>query len=540
MQIQKVRLGNKFVMPFTIPSGIITTEVSALERIANDIPEIGILTTKSIGIEPKAGNREPIIAQYEPYSFVNAVGLTNPGAVEFADKLSKIKIPENKFLLISIFGKNAKEFADVANILKQYADGFELNLSCPHAQGYGMQLGQDPNMVAEIISAVKNITNKPIFAKLTPNAVNIATIAEAAMNAGAYGITAINTVGPGAHLFDNNYVLTNKVGGMSGKSIKPIGLKCIKDITEKLGNIPIIAGGGIYNANDARDYAKFGISAVSIGTALAGMNQEELKKYFSTLVSDLENNTNNTERLIKKVNMNYRKFNIASKKSPASDLHILQMNDSFNFSSGQFVFAWLPEKGEKPFSIAGGYPLTIAFQERGCFTKELAKLKEGDDIYFRGPYGQKINIPKEADIILVGGGAGIAGIYPFARKYDEKQIVVAIGAKDQEHLLFYDKIKQIKKCNLLASTEDGSLGHKGYATDLLKTLSNQSNYYFINCGPKAMVEAAIEIEKNLTTPDKIFSSIDYMTSCGIGICGKCTDKNGLRTCIEGPFMNEMR
>jgi len=95
---------------FTIPSGIVATETSVLEKIAREIPEIGILTTKSIGLEPREGNKEPIIAEYAPFSFINAVGLANPGVEKFAKKISGIKIPENKFLLISIFGNSVNEF----------------------------------------------------------------------------------------------------------------------------------------------------------------------------------------------------------------------------------------------------------------------------------------------------------------------------------------------------------------------------------------------------------------------------------------------
>ena len=219
MKLEKRLIGNKKVMPFTIPSGIITTEPSCLERIANEIPEIGILTTKSISLKPKQGNREPILAQYTPHSFINAVGLTNPGAEEFANKLSKINFPEDKFLMISIFGKDVNEFVGVARILEKYADGFELNLSCPHANEGGMLLGQDAQIVSEIVSAIKSVTKKPIFAKLTPNANSIADIAAAAMKAGAYGITAINTL-PAAYIFDGrHYVLTNKNGGLSGRAI---------------------------------------------------------------------------------------------------------------------------------------------------------------------------------------------------------------------------------------------------------------------------------------------------------------------------------
>jgi len=111
--IKKRQIGSKKVMPFTIPSGIITTEPSCLERMAREIPVLGILTTKSIGSEPRAGNREPVLAQYIPQGFMNAVGLTNPGAEEFARKLSSINFPPDKFLLASVFGKNESEFVYV-------------------------------------------------------------------------------------------------------------------------------------------------------------------------------------------------------------------------------------------------------------------------------------------------------------------------------------------------------------------------------------------------------------------------------------------
>jgi len=241
---EKRQIGSKKVMPFTIPSGIITTEPSCLERMAREVSELGILTTKSIGPEPRPGNREPILAQYIPQGFVNAVGLTNPGAEEFAKKLSTIAFPPDKFLLASIFGKDESEFVFVARTLEKYVDGFELNLSCPHAKGYGMQLGQDKDVVGKITQSVVHSVKKPVFIKLTPNAGNIGEIAKAAIDSGAYGIVAINTVGPGYYSIDGLPVLTNKVGGISGTGITPLGLRCVRDIRQAVGeNIPIIGMG---------------------------------------------------------------------------------------------------------------------------------------------------------------------------------------------------------------------------------------------------------------------------------------------------------
>ncbi len=532
---EKRQIGSKKVMPFTIPSGIITTEVSCLERIAREVPEIGLLTTKSIGPEPRAGNREPILAQYIPQGFVNAVGLTNPGAEEFARRLSSTNFPEDKFLLASIFGKDASEFVYVAKTLEDYVDGFELNLSCPHAKGYGMQLGQDPSLVYEITQAVVKTTKKPVFAKLTPNVSNIGDIAEAAMNAGAYGLTAINTIGPGAYIFDGHYVLTNKVGGLSGKGVTPIGTRCVKDITDKLGNVPVIGCGGIYTADDVKSYMKAGASFFGVGSALAGMSDSEVKRYFSALVRDIENGTNDAEGLLKSVDMNYKKFKVNRRIDSAEDFHILEMDKSLEALAGQFVFAWLPEKGEKPFSVMDTDPLTIGFLERGCFTKELAKLNEDDEVYFRGPYGQKIDIPNNNKVVLVGGGSGIAGIYLFAKQRPHQQIFV--GAKNKDYIPLLKELKRYGEIDV--STEDGSLGYKGMITDLLRRNLRKGDY-FINCGPKAMVESAVKIEREFTSADKIYSSVDYMTKCSVGICGSCANEKGLRTCVEGPFVREYK
>ncbi len=529
-----MKIGNKEVMPFTIPSGIITTDMRSLELIANDIPEIGILTTKSIGPEEKAGNREPIFVQYMLQKYMNAVGLTNEGAIISAEKLSKAYIPNNKAVLASTFGKNAEEYVKVVRKLDPFVDGFELNLSCPHEKGTGMQLGQDPEMVFKITSAVVKATKRPVFAKLTPNTDRIADIAEAAMRAGAHGISAINTVGPAKHKVNDNDVLSNKVGGMSGRGITHIGIKCVKDITDRLGPIPIIGMGGIFTANDVIAYSNAGASCFGIGSALAGMNHTELKKYFSTLVSDLENGTNNAASLLKTVDMEYERFKIKDTLSYADDFYMLKMDKPIDARAGQFVFAWLPGKGEKPFSVADNNPLTLSILKRGCFTNELSKLNKGDEIYIRGPYGQSPHIENDKKLVLVGGGCGVAGITLFASEYGKNKPQIFIAAKDRSHLFFTSQL-----ClggNLHVATEDGSYEHKGRITDILKNNLHEGDI-FINCGSEDMIQAVYPIEKKFAKPENIWYSVDRMTKCGVGICGSCADKKGLRTCIEGPFMN---
>lgn len=168
----KIQFGKKSIDGrFFIPSGIRCTNTKVIEKYF-EIESAGIITTKSISIHPKEGYKEPLFVKYGENSYINAVGLSNPGAKSFKEELSKITIPENKFLLISIFGKDENEFYETAKVLYNYADGFELNMSYPHAQGYGLQIGNDSALVGRITKKMWTVTiwqvqikKKKIFSK---------------------------------------------------------------------------------------------------------------------------------------------------------------------------------------------------------------------------------------------------------------------------------------------------------------------------------------------------------------------------------------
>lgn len=532
-------LGKEISGVFTIPSGIVTTNAKIIERIAKDIPEIGVITTKSIGLSKRDGNKEPILSQYAPGCFVNAVGLTNPGAEEFAKQLKEVKIPKDKFLLTSIFGKDVDEFVAVAKILAPYSDGLELNLSCPHAQGYGMAIGQDPKLVKEITHTVKNVVKIPVIPKLTPNVSNIVEIAKSAVEGGADAICAINTVGPGYAEHDGNPILTNKVGGLSGKGILPVGLKCVRDIAGAV-NVPVIACGGISCANDVRAYKAVGGKIFGVGSALAGMSTKEMKAYFFTLNNDLQNNNNNAEKLLKAVDMSFKKFRLVENRKLADDLSLLVFDSSYNIKPGQFVFVWIPGVGEKPFSVLDNNPLTFAIQKVGCFTEKITTLNAGEIVYVRGPYGVPIKQKKNKKIILVAGGCGFVALYQFAKEFDN--VEVFFGSKDSKHLFYLDEARRYAKTKV--STDDGSAEHHGFVTELLekrfKELDNNDckNIILYCCGPVKMIDAVNEIAKKYLAAKSIYNSIDYMTKCGVGICGACATKSGKRLCVDGPFIKE--
>ncbi len=515
--------------PFTIPAGIVNTEVSILEKIANEIPEIGILTTKSIGLESRPGYREPIIAQYAPLSFINAVGLTNPGAEEFAKRISKVRISNDKFLLISIFGGNEKEFREVAERLLKFADGFELNISCPHTEKYGQLIGKDPKLVEKIVKSVASL-GKPVFVKISPN-FDVEETVKSALKGGISGITAINTRGPELYLYDNYPVLSNKVGGISGKVILELGLASVRKIRE-LTTLPIIACGGISTAEDIKRYEKAGANFFGIGSALAGMRTEEIKQYFHDLLVDLEKGTNSATSFLKeKLRAEYKKYKVRENKFLAEDLFLLRLNGQIETKPGQFIFAWLPERGEKPFSVLDDSPLTLLIQKRGYFTTELSKLKENDFIYIRGPYGLTPKIDNK--ILLVGGGTGIAGLYLFAKN---QRVISLLGAKDKNHLAYLEEFEYCSE-KLYLTTESGEIGNKGLVTDKLEEIIEKIKPdYCLNCGPEVMVRKAIEIESKFIDRERIYSSIEFLTKCGLGLCGSCATSKGYRSCVDGTFL----
>ena len=530
MRIEKIRIGDKEVMPFTIPSGIIMTQPRCASKILEENPEIGIWTTKSITPYKRKGNREPIITQYYQGCFGNAVGLANPGAEEFVNKLSKIKIPDDKFLLISIFGDSVNEFREIAEKLYDWADGFELNISCPHSEKYGQVIGQDKKLVGEITKSVVSL-GKPVFVKISPN-LNIKEIVECVVRNDASGITAINTKGPELFLRNNFPVLSNKVGGISGKAILELGLKSVKEI-KSITNLPVIACGGISTAKDVRNYKQVGADFFGVGSALAGMNTEEIKQYFHQLFLDLEKETNNAAVLLKdKLKVRYKEYKVIENKRIAEDLFILKLDSGIDTGAGQFIFTWLPGIGEKPFSIFDDDPLTLLIQKRGCFTNELSKLNSGDNLHIRGPYGNSPTI--NGRILLVGGGTGIAALYLFAKR--NKKIIATLGAKDKNHLPYIEKFKSVCE-ELFLATENGEVDYKGLTTDKLEEVIEKTRpEYCINCGPEPMVREAIKKESKYINPEKIYSSIDFLTKCGIGLCGSCASSKGYRSCVDGNFL----
>jgi len=252
--------------PTILAAGILGLSASSLKRAAE--AGAAAVSTKSIGLEPRTGYSNPTIAEID-CGLLNAMGLPNPGVDEFVKEIHILK-KEGVKTIASIYGGSVNEFVKVVKKIEDAgANAIELNLSCPHVETVGMQMGQDPELVKKIVKAVKSEVHLPVFTKLTPNVSNIVEIAEAAAKAGSDAITAINTVRAMAIDVETGYpVLANAIGGLSGPAIKSIAVRCVYEISRSV-KIPVIGCGGIMTWEDAVEFILAGATAVEIGTAVA-------------------------------------------------------------------------------------------------------------------------------------------------------------------------------------------------------------------------------------------------------------------------------
>ena len=250
--------------PGILASGIMDETGESMARILKS--GAGAVVSKSIGMNANPGHANPNFIEVTS-GCINAMGLPNPGIEAFGEEI-RIAAEAGK-VIGSIYGATPEEFATLAGKMEDYgACAVELNLSCPHAKGYGIEVGTDPMMVKSIVSAVKSTVDIPVWAKLTPNTHILTEIGRAVEDGGGDAIVAINTLKAIKIIPEFRCsVLSNKVGGLSGSAIKPIGVRAVWDLYTAV-SIPIVGVGGISNYKDALEYIMAGACAFQIGTAI--------------------------------------------------------------------------------------------------------------------------------------------------------------------------------------------------------------------------------------------------------------------------------
>src|SRR3989344_4035082 len=258
--------GIKLKNPAILASGFLGVTKASLKNMINR--GAGGVVTKSISPQPREGHKAPIIVTYEA-GMLNAVGYSNHGADKAKEEFSRIK-EIGAPAILSIIGQAVDDFKTVWEKLRDCGFGaIEIPLSCPHTPGYGTMGGQHtPEMAEKITKAIKAVAKVPVFIKVSPNE-NMVAVAKAAEAAGADGITAVNTMGPGMiiDLETKTSVLGFGMGGVSGAALRPIAVRCVFDLYKAV-KIPIIGCGGVTTGRGMIEMMMAGAIAVQIGTAI--------------------------------------------------------------------------------------------------------------------------------------------------------------------------------------------------------------------------------------------------------------------------------
>jgi dihydroorotate dehydrogenase (NAD+) catalytic subunit len=537
-------------------SGVGSTKPAMIGYFDRKVPAISIITTKSFQVEPNPGNREPIICETSTGNFGNSVGLRNPGLTQALAELRALREeqPMRCLLNVSLSANNIEDFVRLALAFSPVADMMELNFSCPHAaEGYGASIGCDAAIAARYVREIREAIGEdgaPVFVKLTPNVDDIGAVAKAVVDAGADGLVAINTVGPVVHVdpVSQKPILQNDLGqkgGCSGRWIHERAEECIREIRQAIGDaVPLLGMGGVSSGADAFRLVSSGADAIGIGSALGTVNQRQWPAYLDAVAGEANvllgaieawDGAGSDSFVAKDRQMAYARHTVQGINHFGSDTIVLELDGSLPCEAGQFAFLWLPNIGEKPFSVAHDGPLTFVVKKRGPFTEALWNLSVGSELYVRGLYGAPVENERTDKALLIGGGTGVAVLPALAKKLagqgTEMTILVGTSERATGKALLEDRLSSYGSFTCIADE-----GKPGRVLDLLADLETESGQACYLVGPEPfMAKAAAMLIQKGVGESSLYLSMERNTLCGIGMCGECACGDRL-TCQWGTFM----
>ena len=252
-----------------------------------DISKIGGVSTKGLTLKPKDGN-EGIRLFETPSGLMNSIGLENPGVQAFIDNELDFLLSKDLITLVNIGGNNIEDYLEAVRLIsKTEAQMIELNISCPNVKSGGMAFGIKTCVAKDVVKKVRDVTDKPLIVKLSPNANDLVEMANACEEVGADALSLVNTFNAMAIDIDRRKtVFNNKTAGLSGPAIKPIALRMTYEVSKAV-NIPVIGMGGIQNYRDVIEFIMAGASAVQVGTMnftepmIMANIAEDLEKYMN-------------------------------------------------------------------------------------------------------------------------------------------------------------------------------------------------------------------------------------------------------------------
>ena len=279
--------GIKMKNPITVASGTFGYGREFAEYI--DLNKLGGIVTKGTSLKPRPGNKPPRVCETTA-GIVNAIGLQNPGGEHFINEDLPWLKKFDTAVIVNACGSTIDEYVELCRILnKTDIDGVELNLSCPNVKEGCLAFGTTYEGVKNVTSQVRKVLDKPLIVKLTPNVTDITQPAKAAQDAGADGVSLINTLlGMSIDIHKKRPMLANNTGGLSGPAVKPVAVRMVYQVAQAV-DIPVLGLGGIVTGDDAIEFMLAGATAVSIGTgnfispevpvnAVKGV-EEYMKKY---------------------------------------------------------------------------------------------------------------------------------------------------------------------------------------------------------------------------------------------------------------------
>ena len=237
-----------------------------------DVSLLGAMVTKSIMLEPRSGRPTPRMAE-TPSGMLNSIGLQGPGVEAFVQRDLPWLHERGARTVVSIAGSSVEEYSRLAQRLRGRPGMtmLEVNISCPNVEDRGTVFACDARAAADVITAVRRVSAVPVFAKLSPDVTDIVSIARAVVDAGADGLSMVNTLlGMAIDTTTMRPVLAGVTGGLSGPAIRPVAVRCVYQVHAALPEVPILGMGGIRSGNDALEFLLAGASAVSVGTAVFG------------------------------------------------------------------------------------------------------------------------------------------------------------------------------------------------------------------------------------------------------------------------------
>lgn len=256
--------GIKMKNPITVASGTFGYGREFAEYI--DLNKLGGIVTKGTSLKPRPGNKPPRVCE-TPAGMLNAIGLQNPGVEHFINEDLPWLRKFNTAVIVNACGSTVEDYVELCKILnKTDIDGVELNLSCPNVKEGCLAFGTTYEGVKNVTSQVRKVLDKPLIVKLSPNVTDITQPAKAAQDAGADGVSLINTLlGMSIDIHKRRPILANNTGGLSGPAVKPVAVRMVYQVAQAV-DIPILGLGGIVTGEDVIEFMLAGATAVSIGT----------------------------------------------------------------------------------------------------------------------------------------------------------------------------------------------------------------------------------------------------------------------------------